>query len=54
MTTGEVFFPTLIQIRAWLPPFFVVVFGRGDVLGSWAFPVSWGGGCFGRPEFDMC
>ena len=41
----------LIQIRAWLPLYFVVVFSRGDVLGSWTLPVAWRGDCFVRPEF---
>ena len=41
----------LIQIRAWLPFYFFVVFVRGDFLGSWALLVAWWGGCFVRPEF---
>ena len=52
MTTGEVFVPTLIQIRAWLTPHFFV-FGGGDVFGSWAFTVSGEGGVLAGPNFDM-
>ena len=33
------------------PSILFVVFARGDVLGSWASPMAWGGGYLGRPEF---
>ena len=39
----------LIQIRAWLPFFFFVMFSSGDVLELWVLPVARGGGCFGGP-----
>ena len=43
----------LIQIRAWLPLYFFVVFSRGDVLVSRAFPVAWWGGVLSGLNFDM-
>ena len=52
MTTGEVFVPTLIQIRAWLPPLFLYLAG----LMFWdrgRFRCNGEGGVLAGPNFDM-